>query len=213
MHQTTFRTESSSADERIAVPLGIIRLVRASFRRYGLYDLLDGFKDGGIPLGKVIENMCMNSLRRDFSMNDWDRKVQGCALRREYLCGGYDIRRWTMQRALERIGDHLEEVVDHLCRVTRVLYPSMPTHVYVDGSHIKRNGPKGKGVKYGEGGGSIQLQNQFMLSSMILSGTPLSIEEYPGNLNDPQQYSDFIPQLMFLLGRGSLVVMDNGGSA
>lgn len=213
MRQTTFRTDSDSADERIAIPLGIIRLVRSSFRRYGFYELLDGFKDSGVPLSKVIENMCINSLRGDFSMNDWDMKMQRCTLRSEFMCSGHDIRRWTMQRALERIGGYLEEVVEHLTKVTRVLYPDMPTHAYVDGSHIRRYGPKGKGVKYGEGGGTVQLQNQFMFSSMIFSGTPLSIEAYPGNQNDPTQYSDFIPQLMFLLKRGSLVVMDNGGAA
>ena len=193
--------------------MGNIRLVRASFRRYGLDVLLDGMKEAGIPLGKVIENMCINSLEGDFSMNDWDIKLRRCDLRREFLCEGRDIHRWTMQRGLARIGDYLEEVVEHLAKVTRVLFPDMPTHAYVDGSHVKRNGPKGSGVRYGEGGGTVQLQNQFMVSSMILSGTPLSIEAYPGNYNDPQQYKDFIPQLMFLLRRGSLVVMDNGGSS
>jgi hypothetical protein len=145
-------------------------------------------------------------------MNDWDRKLQNCSLRREYLCGGGDIRRWTLQRSLERIAIYLEEIVEHIVKLTRVLYPEMPTHAYIDGSPVKRYGSKGKDVRYGEGGGSVQLQNQFMVSSMILSGTPLSMESYPGNLNDPQQYNDFIPQLMYLLKPGSLVVMDNGGS-
>ena len=72
MRQTTFRTDSDSADGRIAIPLGIICLVRSSFRRYGFYEVLDGFKDSGVPLSKVIENMCINSLRGDFSMNDWE---------------------------------------------------------------------------------------------------------------------------------------------
>ena len=75
MRQTTFRTDSDSADGRIAIPLGIIRLVRSSFRRYGFYEVLDGFKDSGVPLRKVIENMCINSLRGDFSMNDWEPTV------------------------------------------------------------------------------------------------------------------------------------------
>ena len=212
MRQTTFRTDEDNDNERIAIPLGIIRLVRGSFRRFGFYDLLDGFKESGISLSKAIENLVINSLTGDFSMNDWDRRLQNCPLRREYLCGDGDIRRWTLQRSLERIAIYLEEIVEHIVKLTRVLYPEMPTHAYADGSHVKRYGSKGKDVRYGEGGGSVQLQNQFMVSSMILSGTPLSIESYPGNLNDPQQYNDFIPQLMYLLKPGSLVVMDNGGS-
>ena len=101
---------------------------------------------------------------------------------------------------------YLEEIVDNIVKLTRVLYPDMPTHAYVDGSHVKRYGSKGKEVLYGEGGGSVQLQNQFMVSTMILSGSPLSMESYLGNFNDLQQYNDFIPQLMCLLKPGSLAV-------
>ena len=83
---------------------------------------------------------------------------------------------------LEKLGDCLEEVVEHLAKVTRVLYPDLPAHTYVDGSHIVRNRVKGKNIKYGEGGGTVQA------------------------------YSDFIPQLMFYLEQGSMIVFDNGGA-
>ena len=76
MRQTTFRTDEDNDNERIAIPLGIIRLVRGSFRRFGFYDLLDGFKESGISLSKAIENLVINSLTGDFSMNDWDRRLQ-----------------------------------------------------------------------------------------------------------------------------------------
>ena len=52
-----------------------------------------------------------------------------------------------------------------------------------------------------------------MTASLIDGGIPVSMELYPGNQNDPTQYKDFIPQLLFLLKTGSLVVMDQGGSA
>lgn len=48
---------------------------------------------------------------------------------------------------------YLEEVVEHLTKIMRVVDLTGPTHVYVDGSHMKRNGPKGNEVVYGEGGG------------------------------------------------------------
>lgn len=213
MTQTTFKADDSRSSESIAVPLGIVRLVRSSFRRFGLRKLLDGFKEDGVPLGLVIENLCITCLQQGSSMNDWDDFVNRSDVRRSYYCGTYDIRRWTLQRGVERLGVYLEEIVLHLGSVLRGLYPDDPTHAYVDGSHVRRYGRKGASVAYGEGGGTIQLQNQFMVASMVSRNIPVSIEDYPGNLNDPPQYSDFIPQLMFLLKQGSLVIMDNGGAA
>lgn len=212
MRQTTFRTKSDSADERIVVPTGIIRLVRTGFIRYGLRDLLDGFKEGGVPLGLVIENFCIACLSGEYSMNEWDSIINRSEVRKKFFCGKYGIRRWTFQRALERLGNYLEEVVVHLTKVSRTMFPDLPTYAYADGSHIKRNGLAGKNVLYGEGGGSVQPQDQFMVAADITTGIPVSAELYPGNLNDPSQYNDFIPQLMYLLKEGSMVVFDNGGS-
>lgn len=213
MRQTTFRANGPRDSEAIVVPLGTARLVREGFRRFGLRQLIDGFKEKGVPMGLVIENLCISCLNEEYSMDDWDDYVNRSDLRREYFCSTHEIKRWTFQRDLDRLGDYLEEVVDHLVMVWRTIDPDGATHAYVDGSHIKRYGPKGSKVRYGEGAGTVQLQNQFMTSSLIGSGIPVSIELYPGNQNDPQQYKDFIPQLLYLLKRGSLVVMDNGGSA
>ncbi len=213
MRQTTFRTDSGSSEERIIVPLGIVRLIRSGFKRYRIDELLDGFKDAGVPMSRTIENLCIAALDESYSMLDWDMLINRSELRKEFYCGECDIRYWTMDRDLERLGAYLEEVVDHLAKVSRVLYPDTPTHVLVDGSHVERNGSKGENVKYGEGGGSVQLQDQFMVATNAATGTPIAAELYPGNQNDPQQYKDFIPQLMYLLNRGSLVIMDNGGSA
>ena len=213
MVQTTFRTDSGSSDDRIIVPMGLVRLIRSGFKRYRLHELIDSFKDAGTPMGIVIENLCIASLDGRYSMNDLDQYINRSDLRREFYCGQHEIRRWTMDRDLQRLGDYLEEVVMHLNKVMRHLYPDEPTHTYVDGSHVKRYGPKGHNVRYGEGGGTIQLQDQFMIATSMSLGMPVSVELYPGNQNDPTQYSDFIPQLMFLLKRGSMLVMDNGGSA
>ena len=146
MLQTSFRTDSGSADDRIVVSLDIVRFVLNGFRRYGLYDLLDQFKETGVPLSKVIEIICISCLCEDYSMNDWDGFMNRFNLRKQYFCENLNIRRWTLQRGLNRIGDYLEEVVEHLTKILRVMDPKGPTHTYVDGSHIGRNGPKGDKV-------------------------------------------------------------------
>ncbi|MBR1974109.1 MAG: hypothetical protein IKA33_05520 [Candidatus Methanomethylophilaceae archaeon] len=43
MRQTTFRTDGRKAADGIIVPLGIVRLIRTSFRRYGFDGLFDRF--------------------------------------------------------------------------------------------------------------------------------------------------------------------------
>ena len=213
MRQTTFRTDGRKAADGIIVPLGIVRLIRTSFRRYGFDGLFDRFKVQGIPLSIVLENLCISSLCEEYSMKAWDGFMNRSDLRSEYFCRGHNIRFWTMQRGLERLGDYLEEVMDHTAMLWRTMDPDGPTNAYADGSHIPRHGDKGAGVEYGEGAGTIQLQNQFMTASLVGTGIPVYTELYDGNLNDHQQYSDFIPQLMYFLKRGSLVVVDNGGSA
>lgn len=52
-----------------------------------------------------------------------------------------------------------------------------------------------------------------MIAQLVDSGLPTSVEVYRGNLNDPPQYADFVPQLMFMLNRRSMTIMDYEGSA
>lgn len=52
-----------------------------------------------------------------------------------------------------------------------------------------------------------------MVAQLVESGLPFAVEVYRGNLNDPPQYADFIPQLMYFLRKGSMIIMDNGDSA
>ena len=65
--------------------------------------------------------------------------------------------------------------------------------------HIPREGSgRGADIAAGEGGGNVQIQDQFMVVQLVGFGLSISVEVYRGNLNDPPQYADFIPQLMFL---------------
>ncbi len=123
MLQTTFRTDSGSSGDRIIVPMGLVRLIRSGFRRYGL---LDSFKDAGAPMSLVIENLCIASSEAKYSMNDLDQYINRNPLRKEFYFKGHEIRRWTMNRDLQRLGDYLEEVFMHFRKVTKFLDPTSP---------------------------------------------------------------------------------------
>ena len=179
------------AEGNKSLPYGIIRTVRACFRRLGLYGFLDGLKEKGVPLSYVVELMCVYQLN-----------------------GGSSISRKTIERGLFLLDLYFEETIVHLWRRLNEIYPDLSTDAYVDGSHIPREGSgRGAYTAAGEGGGSVQLQDQFMIAQLVGSGLPISVEVYRGNLNDPPQYADFVPQLMFMLKQGSMIIMDHGGSA
>lgn len=199
------------AGGNISLSFGIMELVRKGFRRLHLYDFLNGFKEKGVPLGYVVELMCIHQLNGGASMNKCESDTSS-PLAREELCHGYVISRKTMERALDLLDTYFEETIWFLWERLNEIYPDLNTDVYVDGSHITRYGSKGENTAAGEGGGTIQLQDQFVVAQLVDSELPISIELYPGNWNDPPQYQDFIPQLMFLLKEGSRIIMDAGGS-
>lgn len=213
MQQTHFRTEEESEEGRICVPLQVVRLVRSVFTRIGLRDYLNSIKDKGVPLGTVVEVMCIYNLCTDSSMNRWGELANRDGLTNDFICHGYTISRKTMNRALEYLDNYFEEITALLWRAMRTMYPDLRTDCYVDGSFIKRYGLKGKNVAVGEGAGTLQAQDQFMVAQIIGMPIPMMTELYPGNLNDPPQYEDFLSQLMFMLDLGSMIMMDHGGSS
>jgi len=209
--QTTFKAADAMGSGNISLSCGLILLVRKGFHRLQLYDFLNGFKEKGVPLGYVVELMCIHQLSGGASMNRCEAESSS-PLAREELCHGFNISRKTMERALELLDLYFEETIAFLWKRLREIYPDLDTDVYVDGSHIRRYGSKGEYTAAGEGGGTIQLQDQFVVAQLVQSELPISIEMYPGNWNDPPQYQDFIPQLMFMLKEGSRIIMDAGGS-
>lgn len=196
-----------------SLPFGIIRTVRACFRRLGLCGFLDAFKDKGVPLSYIIELMCIYQLSGGNSMNECGI-MSDSILVREELCHGHRISRKTIERGIGLLDLYFEETIMHIWKRLNEIYPELETDVYVDGSHIPREGGgRGAFTAAGEGGGTIQLQDQFMVAQLVESGLPISVEVYRGNLNDPPQYADFVPQIMHLLKNGSMIIMDHGGSA
>lgn len=142
------------------------------------------------------------------------RSPVGPVLVKEELSHGHIISRKTIERGLSLLDLYFEETIVHLWRHLNEIYPDLSTDAYVDGPHIPREGAgHGAYTAAGEGGGSVQLLGQFMIAQLVDSGLPISVEVYRGNLNDSPQYADFVPQLMFMLKHGSMIVMDHGGSA
>lgn len=212
-HQTTLEVAEAIQNQNISYYYGTAHVVRKVMEYLDLYSYLDTFKERGVSLGKVVESLCIMHLSGNSSMNSWSEWCNVNKVMSEEMTNGEKITRKTYERCLARLDQYFEDITMHLNDLLWTAYPDLVTDVYVDGSHIPRAGGAGENVKYGEGGGKIQLQDQFVVAQLVESGLPIMVELYPGNQNDPQQYSDFIPQLMFFLKRGSTIIMDQGGSS
>ena len=53
----------------MSLSFGVTELVRKGFHRLRLNEFLDGFKEKGVPLGYVVEQMCIHQLNGGASMN------------------------------------------------------------------------------------------------------------------------------------------------
>ena len=135
--QTTFKAVDAMGSGNISIFYGSILLVRKGFHRLQLYDFLNGFKEKGVPLGYVVELMCIHQLSGGASMNKCEAESSS-PLAREELCHGFNISRKTMERALELLDLYFEETIAFLWKRLREIYPDLDTDVYVDGSHIRR---------------------------------------------------------------------------
>ena len=82
--------------------------VRAGFRRLGLYDYLDGFKEKGVPLSYAIELMCIHQLDGGSSMNKCG-SLSDSPLVKDELCHGYTISRKTIERSLRLLDQYFED--------------------------------------------------------------------------------------------------------
>ncbi|MBQ9690212.1 MAG: hypothetical protein IJV47_06365 [Candidatus Methanomethylophilaceae archaeon] len=197
--------------QNIAIPIGLIRLVRWGMERLGLYDFFSGFKVKGVPLGIIVEVMCVHLLENGSSMSACSRDLANPLARLERAYG-WSISYQTIKRGLDLLGLYFEETLDAVWNGILRIYKPRRTDVYVDGSHVPVSGSRMKGAAVGYGGNGVQNQIQFVVAMLMDEGLPFKIEVYPGNWNDPMQYSDFIPQLMLFLKKGSMIVMDNGGA-
>lgn len=148
---------------------GIIRVVRVCFLRLGLYEFLDGLKEKGVPISYVVELKCVYQLNGGSSMNECGALL-GSVLVREELCHSHTTSRKTIERSLFLLDLYFEETIVHLWRRLNEICPDLLTDAYVDGFHIPREGVgRGAYTAAGEGGGSVQLQNQFMFAQLCIS--------------------------------------------
>ena len=202
-------------NENISVPYGIVKTVEHYLGSVGILDLLDGFKERGVPLRHIVLAMCSRILLGSNSMTrcaDWlaDPNV-GKELGIEKR-----LSQRTINRALSIIGDRSDEMVVRLWRGLDDRYRFQNTDVNIDGSAVVFNGPRSELGARGyprDYKDMSREQVEFMTVQLQQSRIPFFIRAYPGNTSDAVQYRDVMPDLFAMLRQGSWMVMDNGGAS
>ena len=90
--------------------------------------LPEQFQGKGVPLGTVVEVMCIYNLCTDASMNRWRELANKDDLTKDFICYGYAISRKTMNRALEYLDNYFEEITAPIWMAVRTMYPNIRTH-------------------------------------------------------------------------------------
>jgi transposase len=212
---TEQRTDVPLPNENISIPFGLVRTIEHYLGAVGVLGLLDTFKERGVPLSRIAVAVCTCILMGSNSMSrcaDW---LSDPNVMREM---GFKnkVSQKTINRAVEIIGDHADEIIAQFWKGLDSRYCFDNTDVNIDGSAVVFNGPMSE---LGEIGHPRDFKDQsrpqveFMTAQLQGSGIPFFIRMFPGNTSDAEQYRDVLPEVFRMIREGSWIIMDNGGAA
>lgn len=204
----TFNECASSSDNK-SVPIGSIEVVSDILDLLGISQKIDGFKTKGIELSKLTKAMIVHSTFDDNSMkacSDW--------LSDPITKGAFGINsnviQKTLNRALETLGAHREEIILQLHDGILKMYPDLKKDVDIDGSAILMN-KESDISKYGHPRDKNPdgLQVEFMLGMYEHSRIPFYIREFKGNTSDEEMYATSLPEVIGLVNESNLRAYEN----
>jgi hypothetical protein len=103
-------TDVPLPNETISVPYGLVKTVEHYLGSIGILDIVDTFKERGIPMGRMIVAVCTCILMGSNSMQrcaDW---LSDANVRKEFGIDGKVSQR-TINRAIGIIGEHAGELM------------------------------------------------------------------------------------------------------
>jgi len=202
-------------NENISVSYGLVKTVEHYLDSAGILELADTFKERGVPMSRIVVAMCTCILMGSNSMTRCSDWLSDPNVSKEI---GIDriLSQRTINRALNILGEHSDEIVAKLWSGLDSRYRFENTDVNIDGSAVVFNGPRSELGARGyprDYKDQSREQVEFMTAELQRSRIPFFIRAYPGNTSDAEQYRDIMPDLFSMIRKGSWMIMDNGGAS
>ncbi len=213
--QPGLRTDVSEPNGNIAFPYGLTETVRHYLDSVGILEHADTFKERGVPMSGIITAVCTCILMGSNSMNRCAEWLSNPDIRKEFGFRGKVSQR-TVNRAVEILGDHADEILVRMWKGLDSRYRFENTDTNMDGSAVVFNGWKSELGDIGyprDYKDQSRPQVEFMTAQLQKSKIPFFIRSYRGNTSDAEQYRDSLPSVFDMIRAGSWIIMDNGGAS
>ena len=205
--QTTlaYRCVDETPNGNTTIPYGLIRAVKSYFEFIGMDRFLSGLKRetrNAPRLDLLIEVLIVYTLYAGNSMNACAEWANNGHVRKAFGFRRSDnIDQRTLDRALAKIGEHRERILETLWKGISKRFEIDTYDVAVDGSAVILYGPKSRFGKLGHprDGGPGDLQVEFTVAVLMNLGIPIYIKLYEGNISDEEQYRVSIPEISSLI--------------
>ena len=121
-NQSQLRTDLIEANDNKSIAIGTIRAVRIYSERLRLRQALSPFKSKGVELHILIEALIAYKLVENFSIEGCGRWLEDKDVRAAF--GLPETSSRTLNRAVEILGEHMQEILSHLRK--RITVPLRP---------------------------------------------------------------------------------------
>lgn len=204
MTKTISADECKSAIGNISVPMGLITVVQGYLDKLGLTKLLDRYKAKGVRMSALTMMLIVFSLSENNSMAACAEWLKDIRIRK--LFGIKDnVSQRTLNRALQKLGVHREEIITELHRGITRTYPEMSKNIDCDGSSVSMHSEGDMGRRgHPRDKNPDGLQVEFMLGMFEESRIPFYVRSFMGNASDEEQYARSLPEMIGIMDKDDI---------
>ena len=146
--QQRLRIDWIETNDNISIPIGTIAAVRYFMKRLELDELFPRFKGKGSELFSLAAALISYRLTENFSIEGCDRWLDSKEVRNELGIRGKVSSR-TLNRAVERVGENMPEILATVRERVFSLYELEHTDVNIDTTSVSVYGDNGPLSAYG----------------------------------------------------------------
>jgi transposase len=213
--QLRLRTCPIEPNDNKSLPIGTIAAVREYLLKLGLDEYFDGIKSKGIPLSPLVSALISYRLTENFSIEGCGRWLDSGEVRREFGIGGKVSSR-MLNRAVERVGENMENALVHLRDSLLSLYDLPHTDLNADTTSVAVYSKQTGIFEFGYSRDKRPDLRQVNIGVAELRdpvNIPFHLTVERGNTADPVTFLRLVGDIIDELRDGSVFVFDAGGDS